>query len=123
MHAKISHSIHKKDLLLKHQEQQEETRQRQAAAMQEARRLAEILCAEFGVSIVYLIGPLTYNEYQDGMTLELAVAGIPAGAFGNALAHLKHISPFPVDVIDLSQADCWTRKSAAEKGKMLAKGA
>ena len=123
MHAKISHSVHKKDLLLKRQEQQEETQQRQNAAMREARRLAEILCAEFGASTVFLIGPLTYNAYQDGMTLELAAEGIPAGVFGRALAHLKHISSLPVDVIDLSQADCWTRKSAAEKGKMLAKGA
>ncbi len=122
MHAKISHSFHKKDLLLKRQEQQAEAQQRQAAAMQEAQRLVQILCAEFGVKTAYLIGPLTYGQYQDGMTLELAAEGIPAGAFGNALAHLKRISVFPVDLIDLSQADSWTRKSVAEKGKVLAKG-
>lgn len=123
MHPKISHSLHKKDLLLKRQEQQEKTQQRQVAAMREAQRLAQVLCAEFGVKTVLLIGPLTYGQYLDGMPIELAIERIPNDIFNRAFAHLKRISSFPVELIDLTQADNWTRKSAGETGKILAQGA
>ena len=123
MHPKISHSLHKKDLLLKRQEQQKSTEQRQVAAIREAQRLAQILCAEFGVNTVLLIGPLTYGQYLDGMPIELAIERIPDNVFNRAFAHLKRISSFPVELIDLTQADNWTRKSARKTGTILAQGA
>lgn len=121
MNIKISHAIHKKELLLQYQEQQQKERQFQEAALHEAQRLAIILAEQFGIERVYLVGPLAYEQFSAGMKLELALEGIPAGAYASALGHLKQNSIFEVDLIDLQQADTWTKRALREKGKLLAK--
>jgi len=123
MHAKISHSLHKKELLAMRQTQQHEVQQRQTDAMREAQRLAQVLSAEFGIHTVWLIGPLTYGQHQDGMPLELAVDGVSTETLDRALASLKCLSAMPIDLIDLAHADGWTRQRAAAAGKLLTKGA
>lgn len=121
MNTKIAHGIHKKDLLLKYLEQKKKAQQIQDNALDEAKRLAKILVEEFGVEKVFLVGPLTYGEFREGMTLELALEGIREGTYAKALAYLKHNSTFSVELIDFQQADSWTKRSIAEKGKVLAK--
>ena len=88
--------------------------------MHEAKRLAKILVDEFGVAKVFLVGPLTYGKFSEGMQLELALEGIPGETYAKAFGHLKQISTFGVELIDLQQADSWTKRSMKEKGKMLA---
>jgi len=121
MNIKVSHAIHKKELLLHYQEQQQKERQFQETALQEAQRLALMLVEHFGIERVYLVGPLAYEKFSAGMKLELALEGIPAGAYASALGHLKQNSTFEVDLIDLRQADPWTKRALKEKGKLLAK--
>lgn len=121
MNVKVSHAIHKKELLLQYQEQKQKERQFQESALQEAQRLALMLVEQFGIERVYLVGPLAYNKFNAGMKLELALEGIPAGAYASALGHLKQHSTFELDLIDLQQADTWTKRSLREKGRLLAK--
>ncbi len=121
MNTKVAHGIHQKDMLLKHQEQKQKARQIQDNALKEAKRLAKMLTDEFGVEKVYLVGPLTYAEFKEGMNLELALEGIPEGSYAKALGQLKQSSAFGVELIDIQQTDSWTRRSIAEKGKILAR--
>ncbi len=121
MNTKISYGIHKKDLLLKHQENKQQKKQFQEKALQEAQRIAEILVVDFNIGKVFLVGPLTYGELCEGMNLELALDGIPQGAYAKALAHVKQSSSFGVELIDLQQADSWTKRSMAKHKKLLAK--
>jgi predicted nucleotidyltransferase len=120
MHTKITHGIYKKDLLLKHQEQKRKQRELQDNALNEARRLAQVLVEEFGVERVYLFGPLTYGEFKQGMSIDLAVEGIPPEIFAGALGRLKQISAFGVELTDVHHTDSWTKRSILEKGKCLA---
>jgi hypothetical protein len=110
MNTKIHHSLHKKDLLLKYQQQQQQKRAQQDAALAEARRLALILVEDYGAHKVYLIGPLRYGEFREGMPLELAVDGLSPTTLATALGHLKQESLYPVEIIDIAQADAWTRR-------------
>ena len=121
MNTKVSHSIHKKDMLLKHQEQKKKTQQLQDKTFKEAKRVAKVLVDEFGIEKVFLVGPLTYGEFKEGMKLELVLEGIPEGAYARALGHLKKLSTFSVELIDIQQADSWTKRSIAKKGKVLAR--
>lgn len=121
MNPKISHAIHKKELLLHYQEQQQKERQFQETALHEAQRLALVLVEQFGIERVYLVGPLAYEKFSAGMKLELALEGIPAGAYASAFGHLKQNSTFELDLIDLHHADSWTKRALKEKGKLLAK--
>jgi hypothetical protein len=120
MRPRITHRFPQKDLLLKHQEQRRKFRQLQENALEEAKRLAVLLVEEFGVETVYLIGPLSYEHYQEGMPLELALEGIPDGVYARTLAELKQVSSFELALIDLTQTDNWTKRSICEKGRMLA---
>ena len=120
MHPKVSHNLYKKDMLLKHQEEQQRVRQLQEKAMNEAQKLSRILIDEFGVERVFLAGPLIYGKFREGMSLELAVEAIPNGLYGSALGHLKRISLFGVELIDLRTTDSWTKRSIETKGKLLA---
>ncbi|GAK54979.1 DNA polymerase, beta domain protein region [Candidatus Vecturithrix granuli] len=121
MNIKVSHAIHKKELLLQYQEQKQKERQLQETALQEAQRLALMLVEQFGIERVYLVGPLAYNKFTAGMKLELALEGIPTGTYASALGYLKQSSTFELDLIDLQQADTWTKLALKEKGKLLAK--
>ena len=121
MNIKVAHGLHKKDLLLKYQEHKQRERELQQEAFHEAQRLATMLVEEFAIDRVYLVGPLTYSKFSPGMKLELALEGIPAGMYPKASAYLKHSSTFEVDLIDLHQADAWTKRSVQDKGKLLAK--
>ncbi len=120
MHPKITHRFHKKDVLLKYQQHQENIHTLQKSARQEATRLAHLLIDKFAVRAVYLIGPLTYEQYQEGMPLELAAEGLSKDVYGIALAHLRHSSTYDIELIDLAQADSWTIRSVREKGLMFA---
>jgi hypothetical protein len=119
MHPKVSHSLYKKEMLLKHQEQQTRVRCLQERAMDEAKTLSRILVHEFHITRVFLTGPLTYGKFQKGMSLELALEEVPEGTYGKALGHLKRISTFDIELIDLQVADSWTKRSIRETGKLL----
>lgn len=121
MNPKIPHSIHKKDLLLKYQEQKQKQQQLQDNALDEATRLARILVEEFGVKAVYLFGPLSYGAFREGLNIDLAVEGVSSDTFARALGHLKQISTFGVELTDIYQTDGWTKRSIVQKGKLLAK--
>ncbi len=121
MNTKVTHSIHKKNLLLRYQEQKQKQQHLQDSAFAEAKRLAQVLVEEFGVETVYLFGPLTYGEFREGMNLDLAIEGISPGTFASALGYLKQISKFGVELTAIHQADSWTKRSILEKGKVLAK--
>ena len=119
MNRKVTHSIHKKELLLKYQEQKQRERQFQEDALKEANRLAKVLVDEFGIEKVYLVGPLTYGKFREGMELELALEGIPEGAYAKALGHMKQTTVFDVALLDLRQTDSWTTRSVKNNGKLL----
>ncbi len=121
MNLKVSHAIHKKDLLLQYQEQKQKKRQLQETALHEAQRLALILVEQFGIERVYLVGPLAYEKFTADMKLELALEGIPPGVYAGALGYLKQLSSFEPDLIDLQCTDPWTKRSLKEKGRLLAK--
>jgi predicted nucleotidyltransferase len=120
MNSKIPHSLHKKDLLLHYQKQKQKQQQLQDNALAEAKRLARILVEEFEVEAVYLFGPLSYEEFREGMNIDLAVEGVSSDTFASALGHLKQISTFGVELTDIHQADGWTKRSIVQKGKLLA---
>jgi predicted nucleotidyltransferase len=121
MNPKVAHSLHKKDLLLKYQEQKQKQRQLQDKAFAEAKKLAQVLVEEFEVEIVYLFGPLTYGEFKAGVNIDLAVEGISSETFASALGHLKQLSEFGVELTDIQQTDGWTKRSILQKGKVLAR--
>ena len=120
MRPRITRRFPQKGLLLKHQEQRRKLRDLQEDALQEAKRLASLLVNEFGIETIYLTGPLSYEQHHEGMPLELALEGIPEGVYARALAHLKQESLYEITLIDLSQADHWTKRSIREKGRALA---
>lgn len=121
MNPTLLHGIHKKELLVKRQEQKQRHQQIQDAALKEARRLATVLVEEYGVERVYVFGPLSYEEYHEGMPLDLAAEGLSSQNFAKALAHLRQLSTFPIELTDLHQADSWTKRSIREKGRIVAK--
>ncbi len=121
MNTKISHGVHKKELLLKNLEHKQKIRQIQEAALKEAKRLAKILVDEFGVEEVLLVGPLTYDQFTAGMSLELALDGISKDVYAKAFAHLRNVSTYGVELIDMQHTDSWTKRSIKEKGRLLAK--
>ena len=118
MNPKMSHGIHKKELLLRYQEQKRQKQSVQDAALAEAQRFATILVEDYGAQKVYLIGPLCYGEFRQGMPLELAVEGLSPIMLAKALGHLKQESAYPVEITDMAHADAWTRRT--HKGELLA---
>jgi hypothetical protein len=120
MNRKIEYGLYKPGLLRRRQQHQQRQHALQERALAEAARLARMLVAEFGAEAVYALGPLTYHAFADGMPLELAVVGLTADGFARALAHVKHDSALPVELIDLAQADSWTIHAIARRGKLLA---
>jgi hypothetical protein len=120
MTPKIAYSVHKKDFLSKYQEHKRAHQQLQDKALAEAQALANILVEEYGVRCVYAFGPLTYREFSEGMSIELAVEGISSDKLASALGHLKQQSAFGVEVIDIAHADSWTKRAILKKGTMLA---
>ena len=120
MHAKISHSLHKKDLLLKYQEQKQQKRLLQERALAEARRVAGVLTEEYQAQRVYLFGPLSYGEFREGMSIELAAAGMPHDRFAAALAFVKQEEEPTIELVGLGQVDAWTRRNIVQKGMVLA---
>lgn len=120
MMPKTVYSMHKKDFLLKYQEHKRAHQQFQAKVFEEAQILATILVEEYGARCVYAFGPLTYGEFSEGMSIELAVEGISSDRLASALGHLKQHSAFGVDVIDIAHADSWAKWAILEKGTILA---
>ena len=90
-------------------------------AIDEYYNTAETDIEEFEVEAVYLFGPLSYEEFREGMNIDLAVEGVSSDTFASALGHLKQISTFGVELTDIRQADGWTKRSIGQKGKLLAK--
>jgi predicted nucleotidyltransferase len=119
MHTKISHSLHKKDLLLKYQEQKQQKQSLQDRALAEARRIARSLVAEYHAQMVYVFGPLSYGEFREGMSIELAVEGMPPEMFAGAVAYVKQEVVFTFELTELAQADSWTRRNIIQKGLVL----
>ena len=119
MHAKISHSLHKKDLLLKYQEQKQQKQALQDRALDAARRVAGVLVEEYRAGTVYVFGPLNYGEFREGLAIELAVDGMPLEMFAGALAFVKQEEAFAFELVALGQVDAWTRRSIVEKGLRL----
>jgi hypothetical protein len=120
MTPKIVYSMHKKNLLLQYQEHKRAHQQLQARALAEALALATILVEEYGAQCVYAFGPLTYREFSEGMSIELAVEGISSDRLASALGHLNQQSAFGVEVIDIAYADSWAKRAILEKGTILA---
>jgi hypothetical protein len=120
MTSKIVYRMHKKDFLLKYQGHKRAHQQFQAEALAEAQVLATILVEEYGAQCVYAFGPLTYGEFSEGMSIELAVEGISSDRLASALGQLKQHSAFGVDVIDIAHADSWAKRAILEKGTILA---
>lgn len=119
MHVKISHSLHKKDLLLKYQQRKQQKQALQDRALAEARRVAGILAEEYQARRVYLFGPLSYGEFREGMSIELAVDGMPPEMFTGALAFVKQEEAFAIELVELKQVDAWTRRNILGKGQVL----
>lgn len=120
MHPKTIVHTHKSNLLALHQERQNRQQQVQARVRQEASRLAAILVQEFGAQAVYAFGPLTYGQFTEGMPLEFAVEGLSAEGIVRALAHLKQMSAFQIEITAVHHLDSWTRKAMVRKGILLA---
>ncbi len=119
MHAKISHSFYKKDLLLKYQEQKQQKRLLQDRALTEARRVAGVLIEKYQAQTVHLFGPLSYGEFRKGMSIELAVAGMPHDRFAAALAFVKQVEDPAIELVAMAQVDAWTRRNIVRKGLEL----
>jgi predicted nucleotidyltransferase len=119
MHAKISHKLYKKDLLLKYQQQKQQKQSLQDRALAEARQIARALIEEYHAKTVYVFGPLSYGEFREGMSIELAVEGLPPEMFAGALAYVKQEDAFTFELTELAQVDSWTRRSIVQKGQVL----
>jgi len=120
MHTKILHNLHKKDLLLKHQEQKQQKQALQDRALAEARQVAKLLSEEYHARTVYVFGPLCYGEFREGMAIELAVEGIPPEILAGALASVKQEGTFTIELVELGQMNAWTRRNIVQKGLVLA---
>ncbi len=69
------------------------------AAREEARRLAQILADEFGVTRVYLFGSFAWGvETRPDSDLDLAVEGLPPEQFFLAYSRLMDASRYEVDL-------------------------
>jgi hypothetical protein len=120
MNVKIAHSLYKK-LLLHYQDREQKQREFEDNAFVEAKKLAQILATEFGVTGVYLFGPLTYRKLSEGMKIDLAVEGVSPETFARALGRLSQISAYGVELTDIRRADSWTKRSILETGMLLVK--
>ncbi|MEW5744436.1 MAG: nucleotidyltransferase domain-containing protein [Nitrospirota bacterium] len=88
-------------------------------AIRNARQLARILAEEFPVKKVVLFGSVLEKEgFKEDSDIDIAVEGLPKGAYFTAVARLMMESPFEVDLKPLEDVDDLLRKNIA-RGRVL----
>ncbi len=107
-------------MLLKYQEQKQQKQSLQDRALTEARRVAGVLVEEYQTQKVYLFGPLSYEEFREGMSIELAVDDMPHDRFAAALAFVKQAEDPTIELVEMAQVDAWTRRNIVLKGLVVA---
>jgi hypothetical protein len=120
MHPNPIFHTHKQDLLVAYQDRNDRQHLLQDRVRQEAIRLATILVQEFGAQKVYAVGPLTYGQFTEGMPLEFAVEGMSREMIVRALAHVRQLSRFTIEISAVNELDRWTRDAVLRTGMILA---
>lgn len=103
-----------------HEARQSEAKQRAERALAVARRAADILHQDFGVSRVWLFGSLARGTFDAASDIDLAVDGIEERVFLRALGRLLSLDPeFEVDLVDLRDARPGLRTAVERDGILL----
>ncbi len=84
-----------------------------------ASELAVLLCERFGVTAVYLFGSTARGEPHARMDLDLAVEGLAAARYLEALAAVSDAAPCLVDLVRLEDAADSLRRHIANEGVRL----
>jgi predicted nucleotidyltransferase len=88
--------------------------------IQEGRRLSQCLIENFGVELTYLFGSLVWSEVHDPDTdIDLAVSGLSAERYLEAVSYLERESNFSVDLVDLGRVPDHLRHRIMAEGKLL----
>lgn len=108
-----------------------QARERRAAAAiaardEERRRrlpdVAALLSDEFGATEVIVFGSLVVGDPHAGSDVDLAVRGIPAGRYLEALARVSDLLGCDVDLVELESARPSLRECIAATGVELTHG-
>lgn len=88
--------------------------------IREAERLSQQLVKNFGVEAIYLFGSLAWGDiFTPETDIDLAVAGLPAARYLEALSFLERISDFPIDLVDLNNVSEEFSRRIVTEGKLL----
>ncbi len=88
--------------------------------IREAQRLSQLLAEKFEVEAVYLFGSLVWSEIHAPETdIDLAVSGLPAEQYLEAVSFLERESKFPIDLVELSKVSDHLRQRILTEGKLL----
>ena len=96
----------------------EEDRRRELAekAFAQARALTNVLKDKYQCGVVYLIGSLARREFGEHSDIDLVVGGMREEDYFHALGEISALSPFPVDLVPLEEANGLIVASIAAEG-------
>ncbi|MFP4438423.1 MAG: DUF4365 domain-containing protein [Chloroflexaceae bacterium] len=88
--------------------------------LHEAERLGQRLVEEFDVAAVYLFGSLAWGSvFSPETDIDLAVSGLPAARYLDAVGFVERESNFSVDLVDLNQVSEEFSRRIVTEGKLL----
>jgi len=86
----------------------------------EAQRVSALLFERFAVEAVYLFGSLAWKKtYTPDTDIDLAVKGLSAEQYLEAVGYLDQVSHFPIDLVDLNKVPDHLRQRIIKRGKRL----
>ena len=117
---KSSYEAYKRGWILRQERQERLLEGHRDLALEEARRLADILAKEFEVRKVLLVGSLAQGKhFHFGSDIDLAVAGLRESLFFKAVGRLLQVTGFDVDLKPLEAMDPSIRRRFETKGLLL----
>ena len=85
-------------------------------AFMQAKALTKILKDKYQCQVVYLIGSLARREFHEHSDIDLVVGGLREEDYYHALGEISSLSPFPVDLVPLEEANDLIKESIAAEG-------
>lgn len=92
--------------------------------IREAEWLSKQLIEKFDAEEVYLFGSLAWSDdFTPETDIDLAIRGLPAERYLEAVSYLKRESNFPVDLVDVDKVPDHLRQRIVREGKVLSERA
>jgi predicted nucleotidyltransferase len=88
--------------------------------LKEAQRLSKTLIERFQANAVYMFGPLVWSDVHEIDTaIDLAVDGLAPDTLINAIDHLREISNYPINLVNVNEVQIELKEKIEKDGKLL----